>query len=231
MYVIRETNDLLIIHSPATASRTLYSIMMAIGAALTVVAAISLAIGLIGLIGKLPIADYLGGAACFGVIGVFLGGIGWFGFRWSHDKDFRFDGKTASLTARWEKGKEAIPFTRIIRADVFDDGSDSAAFVLRLRMRDPAEELQLNDRRPRDDVALNALAGKINDFLNAFRPPSVDLADADALTMAKEFISNLWHGGAGRAMPPNPSAPPACGNAASDKDGTNPSDTAIRGDT
>ena len=230
MYVIREADDLLIIHSPATASRTIYSIMMAIGAALTVVAALSLAISLLRLIGNLPIADYLGGAACFGVIGVFLGGIGWFGFRWSHDKDFRFDGKTESLTVRWEKGKEAIPFARIIRADVFDDGSDSAAFVLRLRLRDPAEELQLNDRSPRDDAVLNSLAAKINDFLNAYRPPSVDLADADAWTMAKEFISNLWHGGAGTALPPNPSAPPARGGAASDKDGTNPQDTAIRGD-
>jgi hypothetical protein len=196
MYVTHESRDLLVIHSPASTSRMVYTVLMGIGGVLLCLGGLGLAAGLVLLTCGQPFADYLNGGGFAGILGVLLAGGGWLGYRAAQDTDFHFDGKAECLTVRRRSGERTIPFSRIRRAEVFDAGDDCVAYALRLSLRDPAEELTMNDRLHRDAAVFQPLAERINRFLKRFRPEEVNinLAQADLLTMAKGILSNLWHG-------------------------------------
>jgi hypothetical protein len=194
MYIIHQSRDLLVVHSPATMSRIIFAIMLAIGAMLCAAAGICLVLYLLDILGGATTSGYLGGAAGFGFFGVILVVGGCFGFRSAHDRDFIFDNQVACLIVRWRTGERTIPFARIQCAEVFDDGVDTVAYALRLRLYDPREDLKLNDRLHRDTVALQALADKINRFLNVVEKRPMVSTVGDVITKTRELISDLWYG-------------------------------------
>ena len=106
-------------------------------------------------------------------------------------RDFLFGSKTRCLIVRSKPANN--PFSRILKP-TYDDGDDSVVYVIRLRLQDPGEEIKLNDRLMQPHYELKELADKINRFLNKYRPgvESIDLADADLVTMAKGMLANLW---------------------------------------
>ncbi|HZZ82278.1 MAG TPA: hypothetical protein VFE62_27520 [Gemmataceae bacterium] len=207
MQILHDTHWLLELHSPAAASKHIFVIMTFTSLGVSEFAALSIILGIAYLMLEMPAAaDFLSGGGLFGFCG-FLGTVfGFVGLRTCHDMNLRFDGDSECLIVSHNKTERRIPFGDIIKAEVFDDGSDSVVYALRIVVRDSDKPVQPNDRDYQDDAKLKAMADKINSFLRMYRPDdvSINLADADLATMAKGIVTNLWHG-----TPAAPASPPA----------------------
>jgi hypothetical protein len=232
MHIVKKTPDLLVVHSPASKLRTVLRVGIALGAMLGMMAGVCLIVGVALLFMEQPDSDAFLGAVVIGVFAALFAVGSWFGLRAAKDKYFHFDGKSETLHVRWRGGEDIIPFARIIRAEVFDDGDDNVAYALRLKLREPDATVTMSIWREQEDYHLKELADTINRFLDHFRPPSIDLAESDVLTMAHQFLNNVLYG-APKDIPAAHTAPavrdgpvlfvcPKCGEHTNDPRGSPP---------
>jgi hypothetical protein len=135
---------------------------------------------------------------CFGGSGLVIGAIGALNFCFARHRDYHFRAKEMLLQVRGRNGDSTIPFARIVKAVVVDDGSESIGYALKLNLRDPVEELDLTQHLHNYDTELKQLADKINRFLRFHKDEpeevSIDLADTDLATATKTILTNLWYG-------------------------------------
>jgi hypothetical protein len=203
MKILHDSPDLLVIHSSARKRKIIFALMAALGGLLGVAA---LASAVTELITGKAIDDAVLSAGCVASGALMVAGFGTLGLFFARDADYHFYGKDQRLIVRWQNGQRAIPFARIVKAKAEDYGSDSFAYMLELKLRNPPEEMILTKQSHCNDAALKPLADKINHFLKAHKDEpegvSIDLADAGLGTMAKEVLTNLWHGPS--AKPPAP---------------------------
>jgi hypothetical protein len=208
MRILHDARDLLVIHSSARRRKLIASLMMAMGAVLVLVA-VGYLVGAFVLGADLEQAS--AGTIFLGSSGLVIGGIGALNFYFASDKVYHFRGKEMQLLVRLQRGEYAVPFERIAKAVVVDDGGDSIGYALKLKLRDPAEEMDLTQRLRQDDAELKALADRINRFLKFHKDDledvSIDLADADLATAAKALWTKLWHGTPAMPAEHEPPAP------------------------
>jgi hypothetical protein len=159
MNITHDSSDLLVIHDSVKWNKTLFAVIAAFGGLLCLAAIVLVALGVSN-------GEGIGGAAaCVGFAGLACTALGVYLFGLTRDTDYHFCDKEQRLLVRWRNGEKAIPFARIVKADVFDEGDETVAYALRLTLRDPQEVMVLNAYHRLGDAKLKALAERINRFL------------------------------------------------------------------
>jgi hypothetical protein len=202
MQLRKKNPDLLEAFCSAAAARIRFSILMGIGVAIGIVGVVCLGFSLFLLAANEDGTNYCIGGAVIGIIGALCGLAGWNGLRNSHDEVWRFDGATERLVmTNARRDRKTIPFARIVRAEVVDDDdSENTYYVVKLKLREPSEHLQMGIFE-QDDAPLKDMATQINRFLQKYNPPSVDLLEANAesaagaaLEAAAQLLKSIWNG-------------------------------------
>jgi hypothetical protein len=161
MIVVHESPDLLVIRSHATVAKVVYGCMVVFGGVLCLGAAVSAVVGLM----QGSTSDMVLFLCFFGGGGLLFAVPGAIGYHRAEDSDYHFTGKKRRLIVRRRHGETVIPFSRIVAAEVFDGGTDSTAYGLRLQLRGTPREMEMSQHPTKEDVSLHAMATRINRFL------------------------------------------------------------------
>jgi hypothetical protein len=168
MRILHDSDDLLVIHSPDTLRRVISTIIMGIGILAFLASPIAIIVGLIQGGGM---NQTVSGGLSAGVMGVLFGGVGGLVLYFTTDMDFRFRRHEMDLLVR-EGGKEvSIPLDRVMNAVIEEesDGDGGTGAFLRVKLRDPDEQLTLNQRTDLSERTLLPFADAINSFLRRLR--------------------------------------------------------------
>jgi hypothetical protein len=168
MRILHDSDDLLVIYSPDTLRRVISTIIMVIGIVLLVAAPIAIIVGLIQGGGM---NEAVRGGLSAGVMGVLFGSVGGLVLYFTTDTDFQFRRHEMDLRVR-EGGKDvSIPLDRVVNAVIEEesDGDGGTGAFLRVKLRDPDEQLTLNHRTDLSERSLLRFADAINSFLRRLR--------------------------------------------------------------
>jgi hypothetical protein len=108
-----------------------------------------------------------------GVMGVFFGGVGGLVLYFIRDREFHFRRHEMDLLMRNDGKEVTIPLDRVMNA-VIEGGSDGdgdPAYILRVNLRDPDEQVTLDLTQPTEHGKRSLLpfADAINRFLRRLR--------------------------------------------------------------
>jgi hypothetical protein len=173
MRIIGETNDELVLFSPATGSRFMSGLMIGLGGLLFLLAA-ALCLACLGV----PvIAKPIGGfwtqvaqivflvitGSAFGIPGAVM-------MSRLADLTFHFQGTTGQLFVRSKRGDEVFPLSNILGAEVVEESDEgTAVYGLCLVLRDSSRRLQCTDFLTQGRGSKAELADQINQFLSRNR--------------------------------------------------------------
>jgi hypothetical protein len=166
MRILHDSDDLLVIYCPDTLRRVISTIIMVIGILLLVAAPIAIIVGLIGGINE-AVNQGVGAA----IMGVTFGGVGGGVLYFTTDWDFQFRRHEMDLRVREGRKEVSIPLDRVISAVIEEesDGDGGTGAFLRVKLRDPDEQLTLNHRTDLSERTLLRFADAINSFLRRLR--------------------------------------------------------------
>ncbi len=192
MHVVHESRRLLEIHSPAVVSWLQFVGIRNVSVTLCMLSAFCLVTSILYPEFPRPILDLIAAGVVCGVFGV-LGVLASMDDRLACHMNLRFDGDSECLVVTRTLGNgstkqvQRIPFSRIVRAEVFVEGDDdNFGYALRIVIGDPTEEIRTNDWLRNAD-AFELLADRINRFLESYRSNEtniVDLTEAERLRSA-----------------------------------------------
>jgi hypothetical protein len=173
MKIIGQTNNELVLFSPATGSRFMSGLMIGLGGLFFLLAA-SLCLACLGVpvIAK-PIGGFWTQAAGIGflvIVGLTFGIPGAVMMSRLADLTFYFKGTTGQLFVRSKRGDEVFPLSDIIRAEVVEESDEGIdVYGLCLVLRNSLRRLQCTDFLTQGRRSKEELADQINQFLSRSR--------------------------------------------------------------
>jgi hypothetical protein len=173
MKIIGQTDDELVLFSPATGSRLMCSLMIGLGGLLFLLA-VALCLACLGVpvIAK-PVGGFwtqVGGIAFLMIIGLAFGIPGAVMMSRLVDLTFYFKGTTGQLFVYSKRGDEVLPLSEIIRAEVVEESDEGIdVYGLCLVLRDPPRRLPCTDFLTQGRSSKGELADQINQFLSRNR--------------------------------------------------------------
>jgi len=173
MRIIGQTNDELVLFSPATSSRFMSGLMIGLGG-LFLLLAVALCLACLGVpvIAK-PIGGFWTQVAeivFLVIIGSAFGIPGAVMMSRLADLTFYFQGTTGQLFVRSKRGDEVFPLSNILGAEVVEESDEgTAVYGLCLVLRDSSRRLQCTDFLTQGRGSKAELADQINQFLSRNR--------------------------------------------------------------